>query len=97
VSVPQVTVRYWAAAKSAAGREADEVRAATLADALAAVRDLHVGQARFAAVLAMCSLVVDEQPVASRNPDTVTLREGAVVEVLPPFAGGARPRGADHV
>ena len=40
------------------------------------------------AVLARSSFLVDGTPVGGRAPETVTLREAAVVEVLPPFAGG---------
>lgn len=83
-----ITVRYWAAAKEAAGLAEEQVCAATLADALALVRSRHADRPRFAAVLAMCSLLVDGDPVGGRDPATVRLAEGARVEVLPPFAGG---------
>lgn len=84
----RITIRYWAAAKDAAGRAEDHVDAATLGDALAAVRTLHLDEPRFARVLAQCSLLVDGQPAGRRDPDTVQLVDGASVEVLPPFAGG---------
>jgi sulfur-carrier protein len=85
---PQVTVRYWAAARAAAGRESDEVAARTLAEALAAVRALHEGNARFADVVGVCSVLVGSAPVSSQDPETVSLSSGDVVELLPPFAGG---------
>jgi molybdopterin converting factor small subunit len=39
-------------------------------------------------VLARSSFLIDGEQAGSRPPESVTLREGAVVEVLPPFAGG---------
>jgi molybdopterin synthase sulfur carrier subunit len=43
---------------------------------------------RLAAVLAVCSVLVGDQPVGSRDPGSVEVRPGATVEFLPPFAGG---------
>ncbi|NHC46859.1 MoaD/ThiS family protein [Motilibacter aurantiacus] len=84
--MPQVTVRYWAAAKAAAGRAEDVVDAATVADALAQVARTH-GE-RLRAVLGAASLLVDGERVAREAAAGRSLGEGAVVEVLPPFAGG---------
>jgi molybdopterin converting factor small subunit len=39
-------------------------------------------------VLARSSFLIDGEQAANRPPGSVTLREGAVVEILPPFAGG---------
>lgn len=83
-----VTVRFWAAAKQAAGRAEERVSADTVGAALAIVRDRHADNPSFARVLAQCSLLVDGEPVGTRPPDTVALHAGATVEVLPPFAGG---------
>jgi molybdopterin converting factor small subunit len=80
------TVRYFAAAKEAAGTGSEDVDAATLADALAALRARH--DARFDTVLARCSFVVDGAPVGGRDHAAVALAPAAVVDVLPPFAGG---------
>lgn len=85
---PQVTVRYWAAARAAAGRESDQVVAATLADALRAVVALHADSPRFADVVGVCSVLVGSSPVSSQDPAGVWLSAGDVVELLPPFAGG---------
>jgi molybdopterin converting factor small subunit len=85
-AIPCVTVRYWASARAAAGVAEERYPAATLADLLAAVR--AAGRPRLDTVLAVASLVVDEQPVGSRDPAAVRLSDGATVEVLPPFAGG---------
>ena len=82
----KVTVRYWAAAKAAAGVAEERCEAATLADALAAVRERHPGE--LARVLRRCSFLIDGDPVGTRGHETVRLAEGGTVEVLPPFAGG---------
>ncbi|MFD5573314.1 MoaD/ThiS family protein [Streptomyces cadmiisoli] len=82
----KVTVRYWAAAKAAAGIAEEPYDAATLAEALDLVRGRHPGE--LSQVLARCSFLVDGDPVGKRGHETVPLAEGGTVEVLPPFAGG---------
>ena len=83
-----VTMRYWAAAKQAAGVAEEKISADTLGDALAAALAGRDGAAALGAVLARSSFLVDGAPVGARAPDSVLLTESAVVEVLPPFAGG---------
>ena len=83
-----VTVRYWAAARAAAGVVSEEVPASTLAEAEAEVLARRPGDRRFADVLAICSVLVGEVPVGARDHADVDLPAGAVVEFLPPFAGG---------
>ena len=80
------TLRYFAAAKEAAGTGEEKVEAATLAQALAAAREQH--DARFGTVLGRCSFVVDGAPVGGRAHDAVGVSAASVVDVLPPFAGG---------
>lgn len=82
------TMRYWAAAKEAAGTAEEAYDAETLADALRAARDRHAGSPRFVPVVGNCSFVVDGNPVGKRDHGSVLLTEGGTVEVLPPFAGG---------
>lgn len=84
------TIRYWAAAKAAAGTAEEPYRARTLAEALAGARERHSGRPEFARVLRRCSFLVDEAQVGSRAHEDVELTEGGSIEVLPPFAGGAR-------
>ena len=75
-----VRVRYWAGAQRAAGRAEEDVEAedvAALRAALAARPDL-------AKIAAVASFLVDETAAS----DTTRLHDGAVVDVLPPFAGG---------
>ncbi|HTT55153.1 MAG TPA: MoaD/ThiS family protein [Streptosporangiaceae bacterium] len=83
-----VTIRYWAAAKQAAGVAEERISADTLGDALTAALAGRDGAVGLRAVLARSSFLVDGAPVGSRAPDSVLLAESAVVEVLPPFAGG---------
>ena len=84
------TIRYWAAAKAAAGTGEETYEADTLAAALRAARARHAGRPEFDSVLRRCSFLVDGTQVGSRPHESVRLSEGGTVEVLPPFAGGAR-------
>lgn len=82
------TIRYWAAAKAAAGTAEEPYEAVTLADALTGARERHDGKPEFARVLLRCSFLVDGDPVGKREHGKVRLSDGGSVEVLPPFAGG---------
>ena len=86
--MPMVTVRYWAAAKHAAGVAEETIDATTLAEALAEAMARRPAAAEFRAVLARSSFLVDGEQAGGRAAETVDLAEGAVIEVLPPFAGG---------
>lgn len=84
-------LRYWAGARAAAGVSGESVDAPTLLaalDAACASRD-----ASFARIIGVCSFVVDETPVGRTPHADVALRPDSVVEVLPPFAGGAGDEG----
>lgn len=80
------TIRYWAAAKAAAGVAEEPFTETVLADVLAGAVGRH-GEA-LAHVVRRSSFLVDGVAVGSRDRGGVELAEGAVVEVLPPFAGG---------
>jgi molybdopterin synthase sulfur carrier subunit len=85
-----IRVRYWAAAKAAAGVDSDDVPVSgpiTLAQLRAQAVELHPGT-RLAEVLAVCSTLVGDQPVGRADPASVVIEPGASVEFLPPFAGG---------
>jgi molybdopterin synthase sulfur carrier subunit len=85
-----IRVRYWAAAKAAAGTGSDDVPVngpVTLTELRAAAVALHPGT-RLAEVLSACSTLVGEQPVGRADPATYVVEPGASVEFLPPFAGG---------
>jgi sulfur-carrier protein len=97
--MPMVTVRYWAAAKHAAGVAEETISGGTLSEVLATVaaRPRETGPAAgtpgqgaaaLAAVLERSSFLVNGEPVGGRAPDAVLLADAAVIEVLPPFAGG---------
>jgi molybdopterin synthase sulfur carrier subunit len=80
-----ITVRYFAAARAAAGAESETVilrpgtTVAELVDRLAAPGS------RLATVLNRCSYLCDG--IAVRD-ETTPLRGGNTIDVLPPFAGG---------
>ena len=85
-STATVTIRYFAAARAAAGVEVEPLElpdGATVDDVLAAVRTRHGSE--LSRVLGRCSFLLDE--VAVRDRATV-VPAGATVDVLPPFAGG---------
>ena len=77
----QVTVRYWAGARRAAGLASEVLPAATLAELLAQLK----ARPGLAEVVAASSVLVDE---VHPSRDDVPLPAGAVVDILPPFAGG---------
>lgn len=85
-----IEARYWAAAKQAAGVDADRLEvegAVTLADLQQRLLGLHPGT-RLGDVLACCSVLVDDRPVTTEDPGEVVLDPGVTVQFLPPFAGG---------
>lgn len=86
-----ITLRYWAAARAESGVETDLVEASTpvsLSGLRAHALTLHPDSERLPAVLAVCSVLVDDEPVSSRDPGEVLVAPGSTVEFLPPFAGG---------
>jgi molybdopterin converting factor small subunit len=81
-----VTVRYYAAARAAAGVETESVEVppgATVDILLKTVRATHGDD--LARVLDRCSFLLDEVAVRDRE---LSLHDGALLDVLPPFAGG---------
>jgi molybdopterin converting factor small subunit len=86
--MPKVTIRYWAAAKEAAGVAEESVDAVTLREALNAAVVSRKPDKRLEIVLARSSFLVNADPVGRAARESIVLDEGAVIEVLPPFAGG---------
>jgi sulfur-carrier protein len=82
-ATPTVTVRYFAGARAAAGVETETRDAGTLAELVGQIVEAH-GE-RLEKVLTACSFLVDGTQTRDRS---LALRAGAVVDVLPPFAGG---------
>ncbi len=76
------TIRYWAAARAAAGVAEESYDGSTLADVLATSVRSH--GADLAKVFAVASFLVD----GVRTDPATVLVDGGTVEVLPPFAGG---------
>ena len=86
--MPKVTIRYWAAAKEAAGVAEESVEADTLRDALEGAVASRRPDTRLEVVIARSSFLVNADPVGRAARESIALSEGAVIEVLPPFAGG---------
>jgi molybdopterin converting factor small subunit len=81
----RVTVRYFAAARAAAGTEDEIVEIAegtTIDGLLATLRERGADLSR---VLERCSFLCDGVAVRDRS---IRLRTNQTVDVLPPFAGG---------
>ena len=78
-----VTVRYFAGARAASGVDTETRDAASLDQLVGQIVDAH--GARMAKVLTACSCLVDGTQTRNRS---LELAPGAVVDVLPPFAGG---------
>ena len=86
----QITVRYWAAARSAAGVATDQIEVpgtVSLGEVVRRAAALHP-DTRLPDVLRICSVLVGDRPVSAADRDAVLLEPGAQVEFLPPFAGG---------
>ncbi|SON63851.1 hypothetical protein MSIMFI_05382 [Mycobacterium simulans] len=81
----QVTVRYFAAARAAAGVESETVSLPPGTTVAELVKDLTTRSARLATVLGRCSYLCDG--IAVRD-DATPLSAGDTLDVLPPFAGG---------
>ncbi len=83
-----VTVRYFAAARAAAGAESETVTmrpGATVAELV----DVLAGRGtRLATVLSRCSYLCDGIAVRNDAATSRRLRPGETIDVLPPFAGG---------
>ena len=86
-----VTVRYWAAARAAAGVNEDRIATdgpLTLAEVRTRALALHPDAETLPRVIASCSVLIGDVPLGRRDPSEVTVLPGASVEFLPPFAGG---------
>lgn len=77
----QVTIRFWAAARAAAGTPEIEVGARSVAEALAGLdRGPELDR-----IVGLSSILVDGRRSADLDAE---LTGPVVAEVLPPFAGG---------
>ena len=91
-------VRYWAAARAAAGVETDtvEVGDGTTLAAVLRARPRAAGRpAELPDVIGVCSVLVGDRPVGAADPDDVPVRPGDTVELLPlSQAADNRPSGS---
>ena len=76
-----VTIRYWASARAAAGCDSECFTGHHVGDVLEAAAAAHAG---LGVVLEVSTILLDGRPVTASQP----LSEGTILEVLPPFAGG---------
>jgi molybdopterin synthase sulfur carrier subunit len=81
----EVTVRFFAAARAAAGTETDSMTLAPGATVDELLGRLCCRSDELARVLQRCSFLCDGVAVRNR---AVPLQSGQIVDVLPPFAGG---------
>ncbi|TCO43442.1 molybdopterin converting factor small subunit [Kribbella antiqua] len=79
--MPEVTIRYFAAARAAAGRSTATAEATSIRDLVSTV---STDSPELARVLGICTFLLDGQ----RADPTTPLHAGAQVDALPPFAGG---------
>jgi len=76
------TIRYWAAARAAAGLAEERWSGSTLGEVLEAAAGRHGPE--LVRVLPVASCRVD----GTRTPPEAALQDGSTIEVLPPVAGG---------
>jgi sulfur-carrier protein len=76
-----VTIRYWASARAAAGCDSERFPGHDVGAVLAAAAAAHAG---LGVVLEVSTILLDGRAVTTAD----VLPEGTVLEVLPPFAGG---------
>ncbi|GAA1844216.1 MoaD/ThiS family protein [Brevibacterium marinum] len=81
--MPQIRVRFFAAAREAFGTRECSTAATTLGDLVTALNEGAGTEA--STVLGRSSFLVNAIATTDRD---VTLNEGDTVDVLPPFAGG---------
>ncbi|MGC1156131.1 MoaD/ThiS family protein [Mycobacterium sp.] len=80
-----ITVRYFGAARAAAGSESDQLTVRPGATVGELVEGLGGRSQELARVLFRCSFLCDGMAVRDR---AQSLRAGNTIDVLPPFAGG---------
>jgi sulfur-carrier protein len=83
-----ITVRYFAAARAAAGAESETVTVRHGATVAELVDGLAGRNTRLATVLSRCSYLCDGIAVRDDAATSRRLRAGETIDVLPPFAGG---------
>jgi sulfur-carrier protein len=85
VTVETITVRYFAAARAAAGSESEQLTVRAGATVGELVDTLGARSQELARVLGRCSYLCDGLAVRDQGQP---LQAGTTIDVLPPFAGG---------
>lgn len=81
LAVADVTIRYWAAARAAAGCDSEHFPGHLVGDVLAEAAAAHTG---LGVILEVSTILLDGRAVTAAE----ALSDGSTLEVLPPFAGG---------
>jgi molybdopterin converting factor small subunit len=77
----EVTIRYWASARAAAGCDSERFTGRHVGEVLQAAARAHAG---LGGVLAVSTVLLNGRPATAAQ----LLSQAATLEVLPPFAGG---------
>ena len=85
MTVETITVRYFAAARAAAGSESEQLTLRAGATVGELVDTLGARSQELARVLGRCSYLCDGLAVRDQGQP---LQAGTTIDVLPPFAGG---------
>jgi molybdopterin converting factor small subunit len=85
VTIETITVRYFAAARAAAGSECEQLAVRAGATVGELVDTLGGRSRELARVLSRCSYLCDGMAVRDQ---AQPLQAGNTIDVLPPFAGG---------
>lgn len=80
-TVAEVTIRYWASARAAAGCDSEQLAGDHVGEVLAAAAAAH---ASLGVILARSTILLDGHAVPASAP----VGNGCTLEVLPPFSGG---------
>ena len=81
----EVTIRYWASARAAAGCDIESLTGHRVGDVLEAAAAAHAG---LGVVLRVSTILLDGRSVTAAQPLPEPLSASTILEVLPPFAGG---------
>ena len=85
MTVETITVRYFAAARAAAGSESEQLTVRAGATVGELIDTLGARSQELARVLGRCSYLCDGLAVRDQ---AQPLQAGTTIDVLPPFAGG---------
>ncbi|MDQ1536084.1 MAG: sulfur-carrier protein [Actinomycetota bacterium] len=77
----EVTIRYWASARAAAGCDSESFTGSQVGDVMEAAANAHAG---LGVVLTVSTILLDGRPATASQ----EVSQGSTLEVLPPFAGG---------